>query len=303
MDSSSSQEQQHQNLQYHLSIQTKQQQIRDTKLEQLSLPKLSTTDSLLVCDIACLFHSFPQQIDSSFHRDHNNNNTKLTLPLIHHSIQTKQQQIFDNENLVGISIPVLRTTTSFEVRDIPCLFHSFPQQIDSSFHRYHNNNNNNNKLTVPPIHHSIQTKQQQIYNNDNLVGISIPVLETSSSFFRVRNQHSKYIHRHNNTKLTYHPPSLFPLTTPIPPPTLQVFANSNLQTLCAPNLVDGGSVCIGDDINQPSLDADLSSLVTGSFAGFSPCYGRTDPFTNQLNATTVCGVEPNGLFTTEGCQN
>ena len=118
--------------------------------------------------------------------------------------------------------------------------------------------------------------------------------------------HSRYIHRHNNTKLTSYPPSLFPLTTPIPPPTLQVFGNGNLQALCAPNLVDGGSVCIGDDINQPSLDADLSSLVTGSLVTGTPgdpCYGGTDPPTNQLNATTVCGVEPNGLFTTEGCQN
>mmetsp|Transcript_5416 Transcript_5416/g.13659 ORF Transcript_5416/g.13659 Transcript_5416/m.13659 type:complete len:170 (+) Transcript_5416:3-512(+) len=85
--------------------------------------------------------------------------------------------------------------------------------------------------------------------------------------------------------------------------SVSILNNPALQTLSAPNLVDGGSVCIGDDINQPSLDADLSSLVTGSFAVFSPCYGRTDPFTNQLNATTVCGVEPNGLFTTEGCQN
>ena len=81
----------------------------------------------------------------------------------------------------------------------------------------------------------------------------------------------------------------------------QIFDNPALQTLSAPNLVDGGSVCIGDDINQPSLDADLSSLVTGSFAGFSPCYGRTDPFTNQLNATTVCGKEVNGLFSDFGC--
>ena len=101
------------------------------------------------------------------------------------------------------------------------------------------------------------------------------------------------------------PPTLpsipfFPLTI-YPPTILQVFANSNLQTLCAPNLVDGGSVCIGDESNQPSLDADLSSLVTGSFAVFSPCYGRTDPFTNQLNATTVCGVVPDGLFTIAGC--
>ena len=68
-------------------------------------------------------------------------------------------------------------------------------------------------------------------------------------------------------------------------------------------------MCIGDVDGsefipgQQSLDADLSSLVTGSFAGFSPCYGGNNPPPNQLNATTVCGVEPNGLFTTAGCQN
>ena len=206
-------------------------------------------------------------------------------------LQTKQQ-IFGNRELVDVKLPALTTVTSvFQVRDNPSS-NGFIVVTRTTAP----------KLTVPPIHHSIQTKQQQIYNNDNLVGISIPVLETSSSFFRVRNQHSKYIHRHNNTKLTYHPPSLFPLTTPIPPPTLQVFANSNLQTLCAPNLVDGGSVCIGDDINQPSLDADLSSLVTGFFSEFpDDCYGRTNPPTNQLNATTVCGKEVNGLFSDFGC--
>merc|ERR1712127_1077975 len=67
--------------------------------------------------------------------------------------------------------------------------------------------------------------------------------------------------------------------------SLEVFDNGNLQTLCAPNLVDGGSVCIGDENDQPSLDADLSSLVTGSFSGFSDdCYGGTDPPEPPLNA-------------------
>ena len=79
----------------------------------------------------------------------------------------------------------------------------------------------------------------------------------------------------------------------------QIFDNPALQTLSAPNLEVGGSVCIGDDMNQPLLDADLSSLVTGVFSGFSVCYGSGgDP---PLAAPTVCGVVPNGLFTTEGC--
>merc|ERR1712216_640142 len=84
--------------------------------------------------------------------------------------------------------------------------------------------------------------------------------------------------------------------------SVEISGNPALQTLSAPNLVDGGSVCIGDGNDQPSLDADLSSLVTGSFAGFPPCYGQTDPFTIQLDAPTVCGKEGNGLFSDFGCR-
>ena len=82
----------------------------------------------------------------------------------------------------------------------------------------------------------------------------------------------------------------------------QILNNPALQTLSAPNLVDGGSVCIGDENDQQSLDADLSSLVTGSFTSGIPfCYGGgTQP---PLEAEKVCGVVPDGLFTTEGCQN
>ncbi|XRB21065.1 receptor L-domain domain-containing protein [Pseudoscourfieldia marina] len=59
-------------------------------------------------------------------------------------------------------------------------------------------------------------------------------------------------------------------------------------------------VCIGDENDQQFLDADLSSLVTGFFSEFfDVCYGGgTQP---PLNATTVCGVVPDGLFTTAGC--
>ncbi|XRB22508.1 Kin17_mid domain-containing protein [Pseudoscourfieldia marina] len=128
------------------------------------------------------------------------------------------------------------------------------------------------QLSLPQLS---TTNFLEIFENENLVGISIPVLETSSNGF-------------------------------------QVYANSNLQTLCAPNLTDGGSggdfdgVCIGDEdggsgfAGQPSLDADLSSLVTGTFtSGYPFCYGGgTQP---PLNATTVCGVVPDGLFTTAGC--
>ena len=122
---------------------------------------------------------------------------------------------------------------------------------------------------------------------------------------------TQQIHSSSQQHQTHLLPSIpfFPLTIYLPPPTLQVLRNPALQTLCAPNLVDGGipkfpfdGVCIGDESNQPSLDADLSSLVTGSFTGFSDdCYGGIDPPTNQLNATTVCGVVPDGLFSDFGC--
>ena len=217
-----------------------------------------------------------------------------------------------------------------EVRDIPCLFHSFPQQIDSSFHRHHNNNNTN-------LHYHQSTIQYKQNNNRSFATRTL----SASAFlcWRHRVFNFRYATSDNNqsspptpppfyylfcfSDVYYLPLSSFPTqqihslsqqhqthvlpSVPFPSdnlsllPILQVFGNGNLQALCAPNLEDGGSVCIGDDINQPSLDADLSSLVTGSFAGFSPCYGRTDPFTNQLNATTVCGVVPDGLFTIAGC--
>ncbi|XRB17221.1 hypothetical protein RI054_14g70660 [Pseudoscourfieldia marina] len=120
------------------------------------------------------------------------------------------------------------------------------------------------QLSLPKLS---TTDSLSIIFNENLVGISMPVLETSSNQF-------------------------------------WVFDNPSLQTLCAPNLVDGGSgfdgVCIGDENDQQFLDADLSSLVTGFFSEFfDVCYGGgTQP---PLNATTVCGVVPDGLFTTAGC--
>ncbi|GHP07236.1 hypothetical protein PPROV_000597700 [Pycnococcus provasolii] len=120
------------------------------------------------------------------------------------------------------------------------------------------------QLSLPKLR---TTNSLDIRDNENLVGIFLPVLTTSRLFFRV-------------------------------------IDNPSLQTLCAPNLEVGGSVCIANESNQPSLGADLSSLVTGFFSGFSDdCYGGIDPPTNQLNAPTVCGVVPDGLFTTEGCQN
>ena len=48
-------------------------------------------------------------------------------------------------------------------------------------------------------------------------------------------------------------------------------------------------MCIGNNQNQPSLDADLSSLVTGSFLALDFCYQQ------DSNASTVCGAD-GGLF-------
>ena len=218
----------------------------------------------------------------------------------------QQQQIFDNENLEQLSLPKLSTTDSLSVRDIPCLFHSFPQQIDSSFHRHHNNNNT--KLTLPtnPPFNTNETttdqRQREPRRHQHACAgdIEQPILGT---------QPTQQIHSSSQQHQTHLLPSIpfFPLTIYLPPPTLQVLRNPALQTLCAPNLTDGGSrddafggVCIGDENDQPSLDADLSSLVTGTFtSGFPFCYGGgTQP---PLEAEKVCGVVPDGLFTTEGC--
>ena len=74
----------------------------------------------------------------------------------------------------------------------------------------------------------------------------------------------------------------------------QIFDNPALQTLSAPNLEVGGSVCIGDDINQQFLDADLSKLVTGSLFPDSSCY-------QDSNAPTVCGNGTDGVFSDDRC--
>ena len=55
-------------------------------------------------------------------------------------------------------------------------------------------------------------------------------------------------------------------------------------------------MCIGKE--QPDLDADLSSLVTGSLNRFGACLYD---MTNRIDAATVCGVDPDGLFSTLGC--
>ena len=83
----------------------------------------------------------------------------------------------------------------------------------------------------------------------------------------------------------------FPLTHNLSlPPSLQVFGNPKLQKLCASKLESADSVCIGNQIDQPFLDADLSKLVSGSFSSAATfCYQDSD-------APTVCGSDDGSLF-------
>ena len=91
-------------------------------------------------------------------------------------LQTKQQ-IFANPELVDVKLPELTLAASIRVRDNPSS-NGFIVVTRTTAP----------KLTVPPIHHSIQTKQQQIIANENLVGIFLPVLTTSNFVFQVRNE-------------------------------------------------------------------------------------------------------------------
>ena len=89
--------------------------------------------------------------------------------------------------------------------------------------------------------------------------------------------------------------TLQPITIVLPfsfsqsiPQYLQIFGNCNLEKLCAPNLEEVQvEVCIGDNINQKFLDANLEKLVTGEFPFGSSdlgCYTGITP----LDAPTVC---------------
>ncbi|XRB10449.1 hypothetical protein RI054_01g02620 [Pseudoscourfieldia marina] len=178
--------------------------------------------------------------------------------------------IFANFNLAKVDLSALKEAGEIDIignRELVNVKLSELTTVTSAFEI--DNNDGLEQLSLPKLR---TTNSLEIIFNENLVGISMPVLETSSNRF-------------------------------------WVYLNPALQTLCAPNLVDGGSVCIGDEdggsgfAGQPSLDAHLSSLVTGTFNGvFAFCYGSgTNPPPNQLNATTVCGVVPDGLFTTAGC--
>ena len=133
----------------------------------------------------------------------------------------------------------------------------------------------------------MQTKQQ-IVDNANLKKISLPSLTTANNFFDVRHDPSPLLYTALSLSLTNHNLSLHP--------SLQVDGNPKLHKLCASKLVNGGQVCIGDNSNQPFLDADLSELVTGSLSSFFPfCY-------RDSNAANVCGAGgTTGLFSDDRC--
>ena len=139
------------------------------------------------------------------------------------------------------------------------------------------------KLTLL-LTNSMQTKQQ-ILRNENLKKISLPSL-TETGAFDVRHDPSPLLYTALSLSLTNHNLSLHP--------SLQVDGNTKLQKLCASKLENGGEVCIGDNSNQPFLDADLSELVTGFLSGSSIC--------DNSDAPTVCGNGTGGLFSsTAGC--
>ena len=137
------------------------------------------------------------------------------------------------------------------------------------------------KLTLL-LTNSMQTKQQ-ITGNQNLNKISLPSLTTTNSLFDVRDDPSPLLYT-----------ALFPLTHNLSlPPSLQVSGNPNVKKLCASKLESAAQVCIGNQIDQPDLNADLSKLVTGNVFD--------DPLCSDSNASTVCGAGGTGLFSTDGC--
>ena len=134
-----------------LQLQTKQQIFGNRELLAIDLSELTTVNNIFTVRDNPSSNGFIVVTRTT-------TAPKLTVRY-HLSIQTKQQQIIQTQKLEQLSVPQLRTTNSLEVRDIPCLFHSFPQQIDSSFHRDHNNKSTTPNLQyLPPIHLSIQTK-------------------------------------------------------------------------------------------------------------------------------------------------
>jgi len=165
---------------------------------------------------------------------------------------------FDEPNvfpsLEKIRFANLVTVGEIRIRSLPALISIFAPLLQSTSSFTIEQNTRLPKIDLPSLSETIDI---DIERNENLKIISLPQLTTIDGIF-------------------------------------DVFGNSILTKLCASKLVNGGQVCIGDNINQPDLDADLSDLVSGSLPSGSPCY--TDSF-----ASTVCGNGTDGLFSTDGC--
>ncbi len=134
---------------------------------------------------------------------------------------------------------------------------------------------------------SMPTKQQ-IFGNENLKIINLPNLILTDRL-SVRHDPSPLLYTALSLSLTNHNLSL--------PPSLQVLQNPNLEKLCASELEIAGEVCIGNNQNQPFLDADLSKLAGNpqqSFIPDSSCY-------QDSNAPTVCGNGTDGVFSDDRC--
>ncbi|XRB22776.1 receptor L-domain domain-containing protein [Pseudoscourfieldia marina] len=168
--------------------------------------------------------------------------------------QSLEVAIGGNPNLAEVDLCALKEAGEIVIFENPELVDVKLSELTTVTNAFEIRDTKLEQLSLPKLR---TTTSLEIYDNENLVGISIPVLETSSFQF-------------------------------------EVFDNPSLQTLCAPNLVDGDSVCIGNNQNQPFLDADLSELVDGSFSSATICYQDSD-------ASTVCGRDDGGLFSTDGC--
>jgi len=143
------------------------------------------------------------------------------------------------------------------IQDLPALISIFAPLLQrTSFSIAIQDNNLLPKIDLPSLS---EAGVVQIQRNENLKKISLPQLTTANNFFFV-------------------------------------YSNPNVRKLCASKLESVGDVCIGNDQNQPFLDADLSELVTGSFFGLNVCYQQ------DSNAPTVCGAGgTTGVFSDNRC--
>jgi len=174
-------------------------------------------------------------------------------------------------SLISISAPLLQRALSFIVVRIP--FKSIECSTDYTMY-YCTPSLNDNTYTT----HGHSLKNTQIRENGLLPKIDLPSLSETTGFGDVEISSNENLKKISLPSLTKTGGSFF------------VQGNPNLRKLCASKLENVGSVCIGNQIDQPFLDADLSELETGVFFSFPACY-------QDSNASTVCGTDNGfGLF-------